>query len=81
MATSRHNCDNGTEFVNYEVIETQGIEWELTVPYTPQVNGVAERMNRVIKDKARCMLLGSSLSKKLLIEAVLYGMDSSYNYC
>jgi len=76
MATARFNskiaqfrCDNGGEYVNDEIIEffkQQGIQWELTIPYTSQLYGVAERMNRTIKDKARCMLLDSSLNKKNL---------------
>jgi len=33
--------------------------------YTPQQNGVEERINRTILEKARCMLLGSELPKYL----------------
>jgi hypothetical protein len=40
-----------------------------TIPYTPQQNGVAERMNRTIISKARCMLSNSSLSRKFWAEA------------
>ena len=41
--------DNGgeylsTEFQNY--LKVKGIRHELTVPHSPQQNGVAERMNR-----------------------------------
>ena len=34
-----------------------------TVPKTPQQNGVAERMNRTIKERIRSMLSHSVLSK------------------
>jgi hypothetical protein len=33
-----------------------GIVHQKTVPYSPQQNGVAERMNRTIMEKARSML-------------------------
>jgi transposase InsO family protein len=32
-----------------------GIARQKTTPYTPQQNGVAERMNRTLMEKARCM--------------------------
>jgi transposase InsO family protein len=79
--TSRFNskisifrCDNGTEFVNNDVrsfFEEKGVQYELTIPGTPENNGVAERMNRTILDKSRCMLLDSTLSKTFWIEAVM----------
>ena len=33
-----------------------GIRHEKTVPGTPQHNGVVERMNHIIVERARCML-------------------------
>jgi len=50
--------DNGTEFVNKEVTRIctlNGVKHQRTVPYSPQQNGVAERMNRIIVEKARSM--------------------------
>jgi hypothetical protein len=32
-------------------------------PYTPQQNGVAEKMNVMLMEKARCMLSGVGLGK------------------
>ncbi|KAG2773013.1 Copia protein [Phytophthora cactorum] len=55
----RLRSDNGTEFVNKEmdkICELNGIVHQKTVPYSPQQNGVAERMNRTIMEKARSML-------------------------
>ncbi|WVZ52997.1 hypothetical protein U9M48_003991 [Paspalum notatum var. saurae] len=37
-------------------IEKEGIVRHHTIPHTPQQNGVAERMNRTIVSKARCMM-------------------------
>lgn len=44
---------------------------EFTIRYTPRQNGVAERMNRTIIEKARCMLLNSKLGKYLWDQACL----------
>jgi len=46
--------DRGTEFLNKvleEFCQEKGIIMETSAPYTPQQNGVAERMNRTIKEK------------------------------
>jgi transposase InsO family protein len=51
--------DNGGEFCGNEFEEfckKCGIARQKTTPYTPQQNGVAERMNRMLMEKARCML-------------------------
>ena len=71
---SRFRCDNGREYLSSEMIKyfkNRGIQYELTIRYTPQQNGVAERMNRTLMEKARCMLLGSKMEKYLWTEAIL----------
>ena len=40
--------------------------------HTPQQNGVAERMNRTLLEKVRCMLSNAGLDKKFWAEAVSY---------
>ena len=58
--------DNGLEFCNEEFNQyclDHGIDRHKTVRMTPQKNGVAERMNRTLLEKARCMLLSSGLPK------------------
>ncbi|WVY92910.1 hypothetical protein V8G54_031998 [Vigna mungo] len=58
--------DNGLEFVSEEFngfCKEKGIRMHRTVVGTPQQNGLAERMNRTILERVRCMLLGSGLSK------------------
>jgi transposase InsO family protein len=61
--TSRHihvfRIDNGKEFDSHmydDLCRTSGIKRELTVPYNPRQNGVAERMNRTICEAARAMM-------------------------
>ena len=65
--------DNGGEytstgFENY--LKAEGIRHELTVPKTPEQNGVAERLNRTLVEMARSMLLDARLPKKFWAEAV-----------
>ena len=51
--------DNGGEYYREEFdsyCSHNGICREKTVPGTPQENGVSERMNRTIMERARCMI-------------------------
>ena len=43
---------------------------EKTVPRTPQENGVLERMNRTIMERARCMRLHAGLPLHFLVDVV-----------
>ena len=47
-----------------------GIRLEKTPPKTPQLSGLAERMNRTIKARVRCMLSHAKLPKFFWGEAV-----------
>lgn len=65
--------DNGREFCNEEFdrfLKEEGIARKLTTPYTPQLNGVAERKNRTLMEMARCMLTQSKLPISFWAEAV-----------
>ncbi|GKB43341.1 retrovirus-related pol polyprotein from transposon TNT 1-94, partial [Tanacetum coccineum] len=65
--------DNGTEFVNKDLIdfnEIVGITHEKTVPRTLQQNGVVERRNRTLVKVARTMLIFSKAPLFLWAEAV-----------
>jgi transposase InsO family protein len=58
--------DQGGEFVNKvldEYTSKKGILQTFSPAETPKLNGFAERANRTILDKARCLLLTSSLPK------------------
>lgn len=71
---SRSCCDNGGEYVGHkfrDFCKVKGIQIEFTVPYTPQQNGVSERLNRTVMDKARAMIADAGMSKKMWCEAVL----------
>ncbi|GJR70297.1 retrovirus-related pol polyprotein from transposon TNT 1-94 [Tanacetum coccineum] len=64
--------DNGLEFCNREFKQLcieSGIARHLTVAGTPQQNGLAERMNRTLMDKVRCLLIQSGLPKTFWAEA------------
>ena len=50
--------DNGGEYIG-----GQRIRMEKTIPGTPQQNGVAERMNRTLNERARSMRLHAGLPK------------------
>jgi hypothetical protein len=65
--------DNGTEYTNDEFrdfCEQHGIKRHFTVRKTPQQNGVAERMNRSIAERARCLRLNAGLAKIFWADAV-----------
>ncbi|CAH0564599.1 unnamed protein product [Brassicogethes aeneus] len=67
-------CDNGGEYLSSEMKHycmEKGISYHLTIPRTPQLNGVSERMVRTITEKARTMINGANLEKVFWGEAVL----------
>ncbi|SPO29036.1 uncharacterized protein UTRI_05610 [Ustilago trichophora] len=60
--------DNGGEFVNKEMddyMRRRGIVHRRTAPYTPQQNGIAERMNRTVMDMAYEVVDLSLLNKRI----------------
>lgn len=70
---ARLRTDNGGEYVSEamrEFCRKKGISMELTVPYTPQQNGVSERMNRTLMERARALLAESGFGKEMWGEAV-----------
>ncbi|KAH9660266.1 hypothetical protein KPL70_024153 [Citrus sinensis] len=66
--------DNGLEFCNQpfdSFCAAEGVARHRTVRMTPQQNGLAERMNRTLMDKVRCVLIQSKLPKTLWAETLL----------
>lgn len=66
--------DNGGEYFSTEMKQfciDKGITYHPTIPRTPQLNGVAERMVRSITERARAMLHGAKLDLAFWGEAVL----------
>ena len=69
--------DNGGEYIGQfdAYCKNHGIRHEKVPPKTPQMNGVAERMNRTIAEKVRSMLSQAKLPKSFWAEAVRTAVD------
>ncbi|KAE8732732.1 hypothetical protein F3Y22_tig00001750pilonHSYRG00022 [Hibiscus syriacus] len=65
--------DNGTEYTDSQFLQfckEHGIQRHFTVRKTPQQNGVAERMNKSLNERARFLRLNAGLPKHFWAEAV-----------
>ena len=65
--------DRGGEFTSHEFTnfcKENGIHKQLTVAYTPQQNGVAERKNQTIMNMVQSMLSGRKIPKTFWPEVV-----------
>ena len=65
--------DNGMEYVNRDFtryLRSRQINHETSTPYTPQQNGLAERVNRTLIEKARALISHAGLAKSYWAEAV-----------
>jgi hypothetical protein len=51
------------------ICERLKISQEFTVPYNPEQNGLAERINRTLCEMVPCMLQDSQMNKKNWAEA------------
>lgn len=64
--------DNGTEFTGgefTEIMRKEKISADLAPPYTPELNGTAERFNKSIQQKTRALLIESGLPPSMWILA------------
>ena len=68
IKTLRSGEYTSTEFASYLIKE--GIKHELTIPHTPQQNGVAERLNHTLIEGVRTMLADSKLPHRFWAEAL-----------
>lgn len=65
--------DNGGEYTSNgfkAYLTSEGIKHELTIPRTPEQNGVAERANRTLIESVRSMLIGTNLRQSFSAEAL-----------
>jgi hypothetical protein len=65
--------DRGGEYINgpfKDYLKKYGIRHQLTAPYTPQQNGIAERFNRTVIEMARTMMHSANLPYIFWAEAV-----------
>ncbi|KAG8503622.1 hypothetical protein CXB51_001566 [Gossypium anomalum] len=56
-------------FFAFKLCKSEGIVRHLTVRHTPQQNGIAKQMNKMIMEKVRCMLSNVNLPKSFWAEA------------
>lgn len=69
----RLRCDNGGEYTSKEFQQfcrNKGIHIQYTIPHNPQQNGIAERFNRTLLEKSRCLMYESDLDKSFWTEAM-----------
>ena len=60
MQPNAFRCDQGAEFLNDNLtrwLKEQGIELQITAPYSQSQNGAAEHLNRTLLELARAMII------------------------
>lgn len=70
----RFRSDNGLEYCNKtlkRMFDEMGIKHERTNVDTPQMNGIAERINRTLLDLVRAMLKNAELPERFWAEAIV----------
>ncbi|MBW0473179.1 hypothetical protein O181_012894 [Austropuccinia psidii MF-1] len=63
--------DGGGEFVNNRFkgnMKIEGFEHSISLPYTPKHNGISERGNRSVLEKARCLMQQTKLTDQFWAE-------------
>lgn len=67
--------DNGGEFISKEFgafLASRGISHTPGPPHTPQLNGFAERWNRTVGDRVRCLLISADMPDRFWGDAIRY---------
>lgn len=75
--------NNGLEFCGEEFnkfCKDHGITRHRTVRFTPQQNGVAERLNRTIMERVRYLFSDATLEEKWWVKAACYTMYTLNRY-
>lgn len=73
LKVKRLKSDNDGEYTSKMFVDycaKEGIKMIKTIPGTPQQNGVAERMNRSLNEKARSMRLNVGMPKTFCADVV-----------
>ena len=69
----RIRSDRGGKYIPLnDYCEKKGIIHEVTPPYSPESNGVAERKNRTLKEMMNSLLVSTSTPDNLWGEAILF---------
>ena len=71
------HTDSGGEYVSSRFkafLKSAGVRHKLTIPKTPEQNGIAERMNRTLMKIVRTMLVDSKMPQKFWGEALSTAM-------
>ena len=61
-------CDNAPEFLGGKfrsIVDAEKADYNLSPAYTPELNGVAERVNRTLQNKTRALLIDSGLPRTM----------------
>ena len=72
------HSDNGGEYRNNELTRfcrQKMIKQEFTVPYNPEQNGMAERLNRTLVEMTRCVLSEAKMDKTFWCKAMLTAVN------
>ena len=73
---SKLKCDNGKEYMNRDLIK-----WSkdngIILDFTPQLNSKAERLNRIILDKTKALLIDAKINKNMSVRTVVYLINRS----
>lgn len=67
--------DKGGEYTSnpfFNLCNKEGITHHFSVKGIPQQNGIAERLNIILLERVRCMLLQDKLPKRFWAEALNY---------
>ena len=72
--------DNGGEYRGKfeEYYRSQAIRLEYTLPKTPKLNGMAERINRTIMERVRLFLAHAKLPILTILKSIIK-LQNSYN--
>ena len=74
--------DNGGEFTGYVIVKffrDKGIHHERTVPGNPHMDGVSERMNCTLEERARTGMIAAGMHMIFWAEAIRWAADVTNN--